>query len=60
MSANLELLLEYVRMSKQRASIAGHQGLGLDDYHMGQAVAYQDIENILIVRIKADEQCTPG
>jgi hypothetical protein len=50
---DLEKLLKYVRVAKQQAAVAGHQGYTAenDAWHMGRAFAYQDIENVLILKI---------
>jgi hypothetical protein len=54
-------LLEYARAAKKAAAVAGHQGrddigdnLG-DHYYMGQAVAYQNLENLLTSMMKRKE-----
>lgn len=52
-------LLEYVRASKQQAAVAGHQGHSDTDdhYHMGRAVAYQDIEHLLMRVLEREDLC---
>jgi hypothetical protein len=55
-TVNAEKLLAYAGEMKRAAAVAGHQGTEKDDYHMGRAFAYQDIENILIMKIRGNER----
>ena len=50
----LASLLAYVRAAKRAEAVAGHQGhSGEDDnFHMGKAAAYQDVENLLTGKMK--------
>jgi hypothetical protein len=43
----LAKLLAYVRAAKKSAAVLGHQGTARDDFHMGRAAAYQEMENVL-------------
>lgn len=44
---SLKKLLEYVLVMKRANAVRGHQGLGDDDFYMGKAAAYQDVENLI-------------
>lgn len=51
---DLEKLLGYVQVSKQLAAVKAHSGLPGDDrYYIGMAYAYQDIENMLISKLRS-------
>ncbi len=52
-------LLAYVRAAKQAAAVKGHLGLDEDNYWMGAAWAYQDIEGVLVMKAKQRDTETP-
>lgn len=57
---NAEKLLAYVQAAKKAAAVAGHQGLSTDEFHMGEALAYQNIENLLVRKMALPEPVDVG
>lgn len=49
----LERLLEYVQAAKRVEAVKGH-GVNNEEnlYHMGAAYAYQDVENLLLRKLR--------
>lgn len=55
-----EKLLAYVQAAKKAAAVAGHQGLNTDKFHMGEAFAYQNIENLLMRKLALTQPVDVG
>lgn len=51
---DLEKLLEYVQASKKLEALRGHSvDHDTNLFHMGMAFAYQDVENMLIKKLRS-------